>query len=59
MSVIDQSGVTLGIIYKSWKYDEFEVPGNVYPHGMVPPSGQLNVHEQYTVVESRFTVGLS
>ena len=35
---------------------DFRTLGNVYPipHGPIQPC--TNVHEQYTVVESRFTV---
>ena len=44
------------IIYKSWNIDEIGVSRNVYPHGMVPASSGTNGDEQYTVVDSRFTV---
>ena len=44
-------------IYNILKYGDFWDPRNVYPHGMVPLGDATNVHEQITLVESRFTVG--
>ena len=43
----------------SWNIDDFGTCQTLYPHGMVPPGTCTNVHEQYTLVDSRFTVSRS
>ena len=42
--------------YKYVKYEIFEVGGNVYPIPHGPIEAWIIDHEQYTLVESRFTV---